>query len=261
LEEPERHECLLRLLGEPVCRHLGIYRVPDDFLLSVVIPVYNERDTIREILRRVQAVPIPKQVILVDDCSTDGTREVLRALAAEQPALTVLFHEANRGKGAALRSGFGHAVGAVVIVQDADLEYDPAHAPELIAPIRRGEADVVYGSRLAGTDVERVWKTRNRLGNRALSMLTQVLYQRRLTDMETGHKAFRREILQAMDLREDDFAIEPEMTAHVLRRRLRLVEVPISYHGRTHADGKEIRWRDGAKAVRVLLTNRMRRLH
>ncbi|HMB02185.1 MAG TPA: glycosyltransferase family 2 protein, partial [Isosphaeraceae bacterium] len=170
-DERERHEWLMRILGESLCHQLGISSIPDDLTLSVVIPVYNERDTIREILRRVRAVPITKQIILVDDCSTDGTREILRKMAAEGPDLTVLFHERNRGKGTALRTGFARATGPIVLVQDADLEYGPGQYLPLIQPIVEGKADVVYGSRFIG-EKHRVLFFWHSLANRFLTLLS-----------------------------------------------------------------------------------------
>jgi glycosyltransferase involved in cell wall biosynthesis len=259
----EHREALIRILGEPVCRRLGIYRLPEDFVLSVVIPVYNERDTIREIVRRVRAVPIPTQVILVDDCSTDGTREVLRDLAAERPELTVLFHDRNRGKGAALRTGFGRAAGAVVLVQDADLEYDPAQYPQLIQPIVEGTADVVYGSRFIG-ESHRVLYFWHALANRFLTLLSNTFTNLNLTDMEVCYKVFRREVIQGIALRSDRFGFEPEVTAKVARfvmpplqgrpaRRCRVYEMPVSYNGRDYKEGKKIGWKDGVQALYCIL--------
>jgi glycosyltransferase involved in cell wall biosynthesis len=263
MEDPERQECLIRILGEPVCRRLGIYRLPEDFVLSVVIPVYNERHTIREIVRRVRAVPVPTQVILVDDCSTDGTRAILQDLAAERPELTVLFHDRNRGKGAALRTGFGRAAGAVVLVQDADLEYDPAQYPQLIQPIVEGTADVVYGSRFIG-ESHRVLYFWHALANRFLTLLSNTFTNLNLTDMEVCYKVFRREVIQGLTLRSDRFGFEPEVTAKVARfvmpplqgrpaRRCRVYEMPVSYNGRDYKEGKKIGWKDGVQALYCIL--------
>ncbi|MEA2632384.1 MAG: hypothetical protein QOE66_2603 [Chloroflexota bacterium] len=263
MEDPERQECLIRILGEPVCRRLGIYRLPEDFVLSVVIPVYNERHTIREIVRRVRAVPVPTQVILVDDCSTDGTRAILQDLAAERPELTVLFHDRNRGKGAALRTGFGRAAGAVVLVQDADLEYDPAQYPQLIQPIVEGVADVVYGSRFIG-ESHRVLYFWHALANRFLTLLSNTFTNLNLTDMEVCYKVFRREVIQGIALRSDRFGFEPEVTAKVARfvmpplqgrpaRRCRVYEMPVSYNGRDYKEGKKIGWKDGVQALYCIL--------
>ncbi len=195
---------------------LGIYRVPDDLVLSVVIPVYNERNTIHEILRQVRAVPIRKQIILVDDCSTDGTREILRGLAADEPDLTIVFHEKNQGKGAALRTGFRHATGQIVIVQDADLEYDPAQYLQLIQPIVEGKADVVYGSRFIG-ETHRVLYFWHSLANKFLTLLSNMFTNLNLTDMEVCYKVFRREVIQGITLKSDRFGFEPEVTAKVAR--------------------------------------------
>src|SRR5512135_3783549 len=186
-DERDRRDWLIRVLGENVCRTLGIYRIPDDLVVSVVIPVYNERDTIREILRQVRAVPINKQIILVDDCSTDGTREILAELAAEEPNLTIRFHERNQGKGAALRTGFAHATGQIVLVQDADLEYDPGQYLQLIQPILEGKADVVYGSRFIG-EAHRVLYFWHSMANKFLTLLSNTFTNLNLTDMEVCYK-------------------------------------------------------------------------
>jgi glycosyltransferase involved in cell wall biosynthesis len=262
-DEHDRRELLLRILGEPVCRQLGIYRLPDDLVLSVVIPVYNERNTIREILRRVQAVAVPKQIIIVDDCSTDGTRDVLQTLAAEQPELILVYHQTNQGKGAALRTGFRHATGQLVIVQDADLEYDPAQYPQLIQPIVEGKADVVYGSRFIG-DTHRVLYFWHSLANRFLTLLSNVFTNLNLTDMEVCYKVFRREVIQGITLKSDRFGFEPEVTAKVARfqmpprdgrpaRRCRVYEMPVSYSGRDYKEGKKIGWKDGIQALYCII--------
>ena len=228
-------------------------------MISVLIPVHNEAATVREVLERVRRLPLDSQIIVVDDGSTDATPEILARWRAEHPDTVVVTRPRRRGKGAALRAGLEHARGEIVVIQDADLEYDPAQIPRLMAPIARGEADVVYGSRFAaGPAQARTWARPNRLGNRGLSALTSLLYRRPISDMETGHKLFRRHVLASLPLRADDFAFEPEVTALVLKRGLRLTELPISYHARTHAEGKKIRWRDGWRAVRVLLANRLR---
>jgi glycosyltransferase involved in cell wall biosynthesis len=262
--QQERRELLLQLLGEPACLKLGIYRIPDDLVLSVVIPVYNERDTLREILRRVEAVPGPRQqIILVDDCSTDGTRKVLEELAAAQPELTVLYHVKNQGKGAALRTGFRHATGQIVIVQDADLEYDPAQYPQLIQPIVEGKADVVYGSRFIG-ETHRVLYFWHSLANKFLTLLSNVFTNLNLTDMEVCYKVFRREVIQGITLKSDRFGFEPEVTAKVARfqmpaldgrpaRKCRVYEMPVSYNGRDYKEGKKIGWRDGVQALYCIL--------
>ena len=262
-DDRERREWLLRTLGENVCRTLGIYRIPDDLVLSIVIPVYNERGTIREILRRVRAVPIAKQIILVDDCSTDGTRAILQELADGEPDLTVRFHDENRGKGAALRTGFALATGQIVLVQDADLEYDPGQYLPLIQPIVEGRADVVYGSRFIG-ERHRVLYFWHSLANRFLTLLSNVFTNLNLTDMEVCYKVFRREVIQGIRLRSDRFGFEPEVTAKVARyelpaaegrpaRRCRVYEMPVSYNGRDYREGKKIGWRDGVQALYCIL--------
>jgi len=232
----------------------------DNPLVSLVIPVYNEKSTLEELLRRVVAVDMPKELVLVDDASTDGSREVLAGLAARglgslpnaQPKnenrLRVLFQERNQGKGAALRRGFEAATGEVVIVQDADLEYDPREIPRLIQPITDGDADVVFGSRFSGSPrrVLYFWHT---VVNRALTTLSNLTSGLNLTDMETCYKAFRRELIQSIRIEEDRFGFEPEITAKVARAGARVYEVPISYHGRTYQDGKKIGWKDGVRAL------------
>lgn len=223
---------------------------PADLLLSVVIPVYNERTTVTEIIRRARKSAIACEIIVVDDGSSDGTRELLHSLRPD-PELRMIFHPANLGKGAALRTGFLEATGDIVIVQDADLEYDPADYPRLIAPILRNEADVVYGSRFLTKSGCRLPHLRNVLANRLLTGLSNMLTGLKLTDMETGYKVFRREIIQALAprLRERRFGIEPELTARIARGGYRVREVGIRYQGRTYAQGKKIGWRDGLRAL------------
>jgi len=210
--------------------------------LSVVIPVFNERATVLELIGRVQAVPIEKEIIVVDDGSTDGTRALLEELA-RSGAVCVFFQDRNRGKGAALRRGFREARGDFVLMQDADLEYDPQDYPRLLEPLERGAADVVYGSRFLGPPApgRRAWHT---AGNRALTAFSNFLTGLRLTDVWTCYKVFRRDLLLELDLREDRFGFEPEVTARLARRRARLVEVPIGYCGRSFAEGKKIGPRD-----------------
>ena len=225
--------------------------------LSIVIPVYNEEKTIAEILRRVQAAPLEKEILIVDDGSTDGTRERLEKLEASgDHSLKVFYHDKNIGKGAALRTGFQQATGDIVLTQDADLEYDPSEYAALIDPILRGAADVVYGSRLSAAKPQRVYLFWHKMGNNLLTFITGLLYNTTLTDMETGYKVFRREVLQKMTLRSDDFAIEPELTAKVFKQKCRVYEIPISYYGRTYAEGKKIHWTDGFKALWTLLKYR-----
>jgi glycosyltransferase involved in cell wall biosynthesis len=262
-DDRERLGWLLRVLGEPFCRKLGIYRLPDDLTLSVVIPVYNERNTLAEILRQVRAVPINKQIILVDDCSTDGTRELLRQWEATESDLTIQFHATNQGKGAALRTGFALARGQVVIVQDADLEYDPAQYLHLIQPIVEGKADVVFGSRFIG-ETHRVLFFWHSLANKFLTLLSNTFTNLNLTDMEVCYKVFRREVIQGITLQSDRFGFEPEVTAKVARfqmpaidgrpaRRCRIYEMPVSYNGRDYREGKKIGWKDGVQALYCIL--------
>ena len=221
--------------------------------ISVVIPCYNEASTIEAILDAVRASEIrDKEIVVVDDASSDGTREKLRSFEG-QPGLRVIFHERNQGKGAALRTGFRAATGDVVIVQDADLEYDPKEYPKLLAPIRAGKADVVYGSRFAGGESHRVLYFWHYAANKLLTLCSNMFTNLNLTDMETCYKAFRREVIQKIDLREGRFGFEPEVTAKVARMGCRIYEVGISYSGRTYAEGKKIGWRDGLRALWCIL--------
>jgi len=221
-------------------------------LLSVVIPCFNEAATILDLLERVRSAPVSsKQIIVVDDGSSDGTRELLQGLQADD--LTVLLHERNRGKGAALATGFAAARGEICIVQDADLEYDPAEYPLVIGPIVQGKADVVFGSRFQGAAPHRVVYFWHRLGNGFLTLLSNMFTDLNLTDMETCYKAFRTEIIQAIRIREQRFGFEPEITAKLARRRCRIYEVGISYYGRTYDEGKKIGWRDGVRAIWCIL--------
>jgi glycosyltransferase involved in cell wall biosynthesis len=247
---PARRLALLQqLLGVPACRQLGLYPIPEGFKLSVVIPVYNERQWVREIVRRVHAVPIPKEIILVDDCSTDGTRDILREMEQEG-GVTVVYQDVNRGKGAALRAGFQAATGDAIVVQDADLEYDPAEFPRLLQPIIEGRADVVYGSRFIG-ESHRVLYYWHYVGNKGLTMLSNLFTNLNLTDMETCYKVFRREVLQGVVLKSNRFGFEPEFTAKIAKKRpaLRIYEVPISYSGRTYEEGKKIGLKDAFQAL------------
>jgi glycosyltransferase involved in cell wall biosynthesis len=224
--------------------------------VSFLVPAFNEVATIEEVLRRVDALQLEKQIIVVDDGSTDGTLAAAEAWARERDYAVVL-HQQNEGKGAALRRGIRHIDGDIAVIQDADLEYDPADVPALIEPIVRGSADVVFGSRLLGGRPQRAYLFWHRVGNRFLSLLAGVLYNTTLSDMETGYKAFRADVLRSLDLKQSDFGIEPEITAKVCKRNLRIYELPIAYYGRTYAEGKKISWRDGFKAVWVLLSNRI----
>jgi glycosyltransferase involved in cell wall biosynthesis len=219
--------------------------------VSFIVPAYNEAATIADVLERVEALDLEKQIIVVDDGSTDDTPRVLEDWAGREGIQ--LIRQENRGKGAAIRAAIPLLDGDITVIQDADMEYDPADVPELIEPIRRGSADVVFGSRLSGGRPQRAYLFWHLVGNRFLSLLTNVLYNTTLSDMETGYKAFRTEVLRSLDLREDDFAIEPEITAKVCKRHLRVYELPVSYYGRTYAEGKKITWRDGFKAMFVLL--------
>lgn len=219
--------------------------------LSVIIPVYNEEKTIREIVKKVKEVEIEKEVILVDDGSTDGTWQAVEKM--QQEGIQVFRHERNLGKGAAIRTGLSHAKGDIVIVQDADLEYDPSEYPSLLDPILRGAADVVYGSRLSGGRPQRVYLFWHKVGNDFLTFLTNLLYNTTLTDMETGYKMFRREMVQNIRLRSNGFSIEPELTAKFFKRKARVYEVPISYYGRSYNEGKKITWRQGISAFFALV--------
>ncbi len=218
-------------------------------MLSVVIPVYNEASTLARVVERVRHVGMKVQIILVDDASTDGSGQVARDLAAEHPEVVALHHERNRGKGAALRTGIAAATGDLVIVQDADLEYDPADFARLIAPIAEGKADVVFGSRFAGGESHRVLYFWHAVANRALTLLSNMFTNLNLSDMEVGYKLFRREVIQGITLCEDRFGFEPEVTAKVARQGWRVYEVGISYAGRTYGEGKKIRKRDGLHAL------------
>ncbi|HEY3397357.1 MAG TPA: glycosyltransferase family 2 protein [Armatimonadota bacterium] len=222
--------------------------------LSVIMPAYNEAATIREIVARVLAEPHDKELIIVDDGSTDGTRPLLAELAQSDSRVRVILHEKNRGKGAAVRTGLAAATGDIVLIQDADLEYDPTDYAVLLKPLELGRADVVYGSRFLGT--HRAFLFWHLLGNRFLTGVTNLLYNATLTDMETCYKAIRRSFLEGMVLRSNHFDIEPELTAKLLKRRARLYEVPISYYGRDFAEGKKIHWYDGLGALWTLLKYR-----
>ena len=247
-------------------RHRKNPRALDNPMLSVVIPVYNEKDTLAEILRRVSDDPMRKEIILVDDCSQDGTREKLAAMARlqkegakEAPAddggetvplenLRIFFQEKNQGKGAALRRGFAEVTGDIVLVQDADLEYDPRDYPKLLEPIVDGRADVVYGSRFLGGP-QRVHYFRHYVANKALTLLSDIFTNLKLTDMETCYKVFRKETLEGIKIKSNRFGFEPEITAKIAKKNWRVYEVPISYAGRTYEEGKKITWKDGVKAL------------
>jgi len=228
--------------------------------LSVLIPAYNEVNTLEEAIRRVRGVRLPKEIIVVDDGSTDGTRELLMRLAGEaKPApdplndLKVLFQPKNQGKGAAVRSALSHVTGDIVVIQDADLEYDPRDYMRLLEPILSGQADVVYGTRFYGGGPHRVLFFWHYLGNQLLTFVSNVLTNLNLTDMEVGYKVFKSEVLKNINLKSDRFGFEPEITMKVAKKKCRVYEVPISYHGRTYAEGKKITWKDGIATFYTLI--------
>jgi glycosyltransferase involved in cell wall biosynthesis len=254
----ERVRFLQALLGESTCKQVGIYPIPPGFKMSVVIPVYNEERWLRELIRRVRAVPIPKEIVIVDDCSTDSTRTILAELEKEASEVRVFLQEKNQGKGAALRTGFSHVTGDIVVVQDADLEYDPAEYPRLIQPILDNRADVVYGSRFIG-ESHRVLYFWHYVANKFLTMVSNMFTNLNLTDMETCYKVFRREVLEGIKLKSNRFGFEPEITAKIARRRQpawRIYEVPISYSGRTYEEGKKIGLKDAFNALWCIIRYR-----
>ena len=252
----EWYDHLHGILGDAACRQLGIYSIPDSFMLSVVIPVYNERNTLMQLLDRVRAVPVRKEIVLVDDCSKDGTTDLLKSLE-QQPnddplnRLSIQFHSVNRGKGAAVRTGLNRATGDAFIIQDADLEYDPAEIPRLLQPIVQGRADVVFGSRFLGDQPHRVLYYWHYIGNKVLTTFSNFVTNLNLTDMETCYKLFSKEIMQqiAPHLQQERFGIEPELTARVSAIPCRIFEMSISYHGRTYDEGKKIGIKDGFSAL------------
>ncbi len=245
----DRDRWLARFLGSYKSRKIGVMEFPPGFLLSVVIPVYNENRWIEEIVRRVRAIPVPMEIIVVDDCSTDGTRDLLKKL--DGPDMKIHLHEKNTGKGGALRTGFSLATGTVILVQDADLEYDPADYPTLLLPILDNRADVVYGSRFIG-ESHRVLFFWHSIANHLLTLLSNSFTDLNLTDMETCYKVFRREVLEGVKLKSNRFGFEPEVTAKIARHRKprwRIFEVPISYSGRTYEEGKKIGLKDAFSAL------------
>ena len=221
-----------------------------------MIPVYNEVETIKEIVSRVQAVDLEKEIIIVDDCSTDGTLEHLKKIDQNQENVKVIYHDRNQGKGAALRTGFEVVTGDIVIIQDADLEYDPREYPILLEPILDGRADIVYGSRFIGGP-HRVLFFWHYLGNKFLTLLSNALTNLNLTDMETCYKVFKKEVLDTLKIKSNRFGFEPEFTAKVAKKRFRIYETPISYSGRTYAEGKKIGWKDGFKAIFAIIWFRL----
>jgi len=221
--------------------------------LSVVMPVYNEQATLREVIARVLAVPLEIELICVDDGSSDGSREILIEFQTSHPQIRILFQPNNMGKGAALRRGIQEATGDFVIIQDADLEYDPSDYPALLVPLIEGKADVVYGSRFLGSGPHRVLYFWHSVGNSVLTLISNALTNMNMTDMETCYKAFRREVLQSIPIEENRFGFEPEITVKIAKRRLRVYEVGISYWGRTYEEGKKIGWKDGFRALWCLL--------
>lgn len=233
-------------------------------MLSVLVPVYNEERTLEEVVRRVCAIPIPKEIILVDDGSGDMSREILTRLEQEahrggdsRNQLKVIFHPHNQGKGAALKTALSHVSGDVVVIQDADLEYDPTDYPQLLEPIEAGLADVVYGTRFAGGGTHRVLFFWHSVGNRALTLISNMLTNLNLSDMEVGYKMFRAEVLKGIELKSKRFGFEPEITMKLAKKRCRFYEVPISYHGRTYEEGKKITWKDGVAALFYMIRFRL----
>ncbi len=226
------------------------YELPADFKLSVVIPVYNEEKTLHRIVGRVRSLPLPMELVLVDDCSTDGTHALLKEM--EAAGIKVVYHEQNQGKGAALRTGFAHTTGDVVVIQDADLEYDPRDIPRLLRPLVEDQADVVYGSRFLGEEQQDP-SFLHRLGNRALTTASNLTTGLRLTDMETCYKLFRGELIRSLTLRQNRFGFEPEVTAKIARRKQRVRELPIRYNARGYDEGKKIGIRDGFNALWCIL--------
>ncbi|MDD5617791.1 MAG: glycosyltransferase family 2 protein [Candidatus Omnitrophica bacterium] len=228
----------------------------DKFTLSVVMPVYNEKDTVLKIIDKVLKLDVVKELVIVDDASTDGTKDILKNTKFDSRVI-MLFHEKNSGKGAAIRTGFQNVSGDLAVIQDADLEYDPNEFLEMMEPIEEGAADVVYGSRLCGGKPQRVYMFWHRIGNGFLTFLTNFLYNSTLTDMETCYKMFKKSVVEGLSLKSNDFSVEPEITAKILKNKsLRVYEIPISYYGRSYAEGKKISWKHGFGAIFALIKYR-----
>ncbi|HTN69945.1 MAG TPA: glycosyltransferase family 2 protein [Methylomirabilota bacterium] len=232
--------------------------------LSVLVPVYNEERTLEEVVRRVSAIPTPKEIILVDDGSQDRSREILTRLQKESDRandpinkIRVFFQPQNQGKGAAIKTALSHVTGEVIIIQDADLEYDPKDYPTLLEPIQSGDADVVYGTRFYGGGAHRVFFFWHYVGNQMLTLISNMLTNLNLSDMEVGYKAFRTEVVRDIDLKSQRFGFEPEITVKLAKKQCRFYEVPISYHGRSYAEGKKITWKDGVAALYYLFRFRL----
>lgn len=221
--------------------------------LAVIMPVFNERATINSVIQTVLRQPEVAELIIVNDASTDGTTQELGRVAGSDYRIRLLHHDRNQGKGAAIRTGIGHATAEIIIIQDADLEYDPGEYPTLLGPILKGKADAVFGSRFIGSQEHRVLYFWHSMGNRFLTLLSNMFTNLNLTDMETCYKAIRREILQAIPIQENRFGFEPEITAKLAGRGVRIYEVAVSYHGRTYAEGKKINWKDGVRAIWCIL--------
>ena len=221
--------------------------------LSIVIPVYNEADTILKVVKNIKnsKIDLEKEIIIVDDGSADETFKIIESIKDDM--IKIYRHEKNQGKGAALKTGFSHASGDIVIIQDADLEYDPAEYSTLLDPIINHDADVVYGSRLSGGRPARIYMFWHRVGNAVLTFLTNILYNTTITDMETGYKVFKKEVIKNIDIKSKDFTVEPELTAKVFKKKLKVYEVPISYYGRSYLEGKKIRWHHGITAIWALI--------
>jgi glycosyltransferase involved in cell wall biosynthesis len=247
--QPTEPRTRLHLSGPPTTD-------PAPQTVSFLIPAFNEAATIGEVLDRIEALPLRTQIICVDDGSYDGTWEILRDRAEQSTTITAI-RQRNQGKGAAIRRAIPHITGDIAVIQDADMEYDPAEVPRLVEPIQRGVADVVYGSRLSGGRPQRAYMFWHLVGNKVLTLTTNVLFNTTLSDMETGYKAFRADVLRDLDLRQDSFTIEPEITGKICKQKLRIYELPISYYGRTYEEGKKITWRDGFKALWVLAGTRL----